>query len=278
MPCGLLLLSGALPCGFRLYERLCASPPSVHSKTQEGRLNQELHNEPPYQVQTRLDGSPSVTPATSPHGRAWFLPRTRSPFQGDGTQDAVKKRARAPASGFGARHEVCATRGWLLPTQNRAPVAETDSGTLDRHPAAADARLYTLSFQPGTPIFREGDPGDSAYVIERGRVEISTQVRKKKKVLGSLGPGQVFGEMAVIDNAVRSATGTAVEETQLTVIAREQLQTRNDAAEPILRLLLKAWSAFAMSGCSSAVTAEAPVATGGLSTPPSLPRTTSGGD
>jgi EAL domain-containing protein (putative c-di-GMP-specific phosphodiesterase class I) len=45
--------------------------------------------------------------------------------------------------------------------------------------------------------------------------------------------------MAVIDNAVRSATATAVEETRLTVIAREQLQTRIDAAEPILRLLLK---------------------------------------
>jgi len=99
--------------------------------------------------------------------------------------------------------------------------------------------LHTLRCRPGTAVFREGEPGDCAYLIERGRVEITAELGGEKRVLGSLGPGQVLGELAVIDNTVRSATATATEETELTVVRREQLQMRLDAAEPVLRLLLK---------------------------------------
>ena len=59
-------------------------------------------------------------------------------------------------------------------------------------------------------IFREGQRGYSAYLIERGEVEISIRRNGQDVKLASRGPGEVFGEMAIIDDQPRSATVTAI--------------------------------------------------------------------
>jgi CRP-like cAMP-binding protein len=61
------------------------------------------------------------------------------------------------------------------------------------------------SFAKGKPIFRRGERGDGMYVIVNGRVEISVGSR----VLESIGPGAVFGEMSLIDDAPRTASAIA---------------------------------------------------------------------
>jgi CRP-like cAMP-binding protein len=61
------------------------------------------------------------------------------------------------------------------------------------------------TFARGKPIFRRGERGDGMYVIVDGRVEISVGGR----VLESIGPGSVFGEMALIDDAPRTASAIA---------------------------------------------------------------------
>jgi EAL domain-containing protein (putative c-di-GMP-specific phosphodiesterase class I) len=94
-------------------------------------------------------------------------------------------------------------------------------------------------FPQGTVIFREREPADCAYIIECGRVEISTAVGGEHQVLTHLGPGEMFGEMAVLDGTARSATATALEDTELTLIVDEQLKSRVEAAEPVLRMLLR---------------------------------------
>jgi EAL domain-containing protein (putative c-di-GMP-specific phosphodiesterase class I) len=94
-------------------------------------------------------------------------------------------------------------------------------------------------FPQGTVIFREREPADCAYIIECGRVEISTAVGGEYRVLTHLGPGEMFGEMAVLDGTARSATATAAEDTELTLIVEEQLKSRVEAAEPVLRMLLR---------------------------------------
>jgi EAL domain-containing protein (putative c-di-GMP-specific phosphodiesterase class I) len=101
-----------------------------------------------------------------------------------------------------------------------------------------DEQLFARHYRAGSVVFFEGEPGDCAYVIERGQIEISGYLEGEKIVLGQLGPGEMFGEMALIDDTVRSATALAVEDTDLTVVMREQLRARVDRAEPILRLLL----------------------------------------
>lgn len=94
-------------------------------------------------------------------------------------------------------------------------------------------------FPPGTPIFREGEPGDCAYVIERGRVEISSLRNGKPVRLAVLEESDLFGEMALVDGEVRSATATAVEETEVVLLTPERVQKELHRADPLLHLLLR---------------------------------------
>src|SRR5271154_7190888 len=58
----------------------------------------------------------------------------------------------------------------------------------------------------GTRIFQYGDPGDKLFIILEGKVRISREVSGMgEEALAVLGPGQVFGEMSLIDEAPRSA-------------------------------------------------------------------------
>jgi EAL domain-containing protein (putative c-di-GMP-specific phosphodiesterase class I) len=100
-------------------------------------------------------------------------------------------------------------------------------------------KLYTQSFITDTHIFSEGEKGSIAYVIESGLVEIFTIKKNKHVVHGILVPGQLFGEMALIDDEPRSATAVAIKDTVLTVISREQLVERLKDTEPMLRMLIR---------------------------------------
>jgi CRP/FNR family cyclic AMP-dependent transcriptional regulator len=64
---------------------------------------------------------------------------------------------------------------------------------------------HTQEFQAGTTIFTEGTPGDVVYVIMDGEVEVQVQ----NKLLDVLRPGDILGEMALIDAQARSATAIA---------------------------------------------------------------------
>lgn len=75
----------------------------------------------------------------------------------------------------------------------------------------------TLSFAAGAVIFREGDAGAVLYIINQGTVEISMQ----GQALEQLGSGDIFGEMALIENMPRSATATAVTDCLLDPVDRE---------------------------------------------------------
>jgi len=70
----------------------------------------------------------------------------------------------------------------------------------------------------GTVLFREGEPGKEMYVLQSGRVAISKKVRDVEKVLAVLGPGEFFGEMAIISNKPRNATATVEDAARLLVI------------------------------------------------------------
>lgn len=81
--------------------------------------------------------------------------------------------------------------------------------------------VETRKFEKGESIFSEGDPGDGMYVVGQGRVQISAVVgRQEHTVLSHLGPGEFFGEMAVLDGEPRSASATAEEATELAFIPR----------------------------------------------------------
>lgn len=93
-------------------------------------------------------------------------------------------------------------------------------------------------YKAGEIIFQQGDAGDCAYLIESGRVKISVNKNGEDYALNILGEGQIFGEMAIIDHAPRSATVTAVDDTRLCVIAHDSLMGRIQGADPVVRLLM----------------------------------------
>jgi EAL domain-containing protein (putative c-di-GMP-specific phosphodiesterase class I) len=100
-------------------------------------------------------------------------------------------------------------------------------------------RTHRKVFPPGAEICREGEPGDRAYLIERGLVEISVLRGGRKEVIATLGPGEMFGEMTLIDEKVRSATVIAVEESDAVVITRDQIRRRMAKADPLLNTVLR---------------------------------------
>ena len=80
------------------------------------------------------------------------------------------------------------------------------------------------TFSAGAEIFKEGDAGDGIYVVKEGAVEISVSMgQNNQRVFAKLGPGELFGEMAVLELKPRSATAIAAADTQVYFIPREEL-------------------------------------------------------
>jgi CRP-like cAMP-binding protein len=77
---------------------------------------------------------------------------------------------------------------------------------------------FGREFPRGTVLFREGDPGGEMYVVSRGKVTISARGGAVEKVLSTLGQGEFFGEMSILNDAPRSATATCVEDCLLLVV------------------------------------------------------------
>ncbi|HET9491878.1 MAG TPA: FAD-dependent oxidoreductase [Methylomirabilota bacterium] len=69
------------------------------------------------------------------------------------------------------------------------------------------ATISRQHFEPGQVVFRQGDIGDLVYAIAKGEVEVTRESPGgKPEILARLGPGQWFGEMALISHAPRNAT------------------------------------------------------------------------
>jgi serine/threonine-protein kinase len=106
----------------------------------------------------------------------------------------------------------------------------------DRYPSAMELRkdvydflrggwhLPAKHFPAGTAIVEEGAWGDAAYIIVSGTCEVSKVIDGARRVLRRLGPGEVFGETAILSGNVRTATVRALEDTTVKVVTRELLQ------------------------------------------------------
>jgi multidrug efflux pump subunit AcrA (membrane-fusion protein) len=81
-----------------------------------------------------------------------------------------------------------------------------------------------LNLLPGDYIFREGEFGQHAYIINSGTVELVRFTGDQQSVLAELEKGALFGEMAIIDSSARSASARAKTECVLKVVSEEQLK------------------------------------------------------
>ena len=89
-------------------------------------------------------------------------------------------------------------------------------------------------FYAGQKIFSEGDVGDRAYLIQSGQVEII----KNGTTLATLSKGELFGEMALIDDQPRMASAKAFSDVTMVVISREVFREKLSKCDPFIRGLL----------------------------------------
>ena len=94
--------------------------------------------------------------------------------------------------------------------------------------------LHRETYAAGVIIFKEGDPGSSAYIIEEGQVEVSVSSTLQARI----GKGELFGEIALIDHGPRTATVRAVENTVLIPIPRRLVNELLEKTDPVVRHLL----------------------------------------
>ena len=99
--------------------------------------------------------------------------------------------------------------------------------------------IYSKSFAAGDEIFRIGDEGRNAYMIESGEVEISNFQDGKEVVIATLGAGEIFGEMSMIDDAPRSASVRASQNTDVIVIQRSRYMSNLSSANPMMSLIIR---------------------------------------
>lgn len=96
------------------------------------------------------------------------------------------------------------------------------------------------TFNKGDIIMRQGEFGESAYIIEKGSVEISVKKLSGDSILvATRGVGAIIGEMSLMDNAPRTATVTAKEDCTLLEITKDDFTRRLDASDPVLRMTMQ---------------------------------------
>jgi CRP/FNR family cyclic AMP-dependent transcriptional regulator len=95
------------------------------------------------------------------------------------------------------------------------------------------------SYPRGSVILFENDPGDSLFIVRSGRVKVVLIGEDGREViLGVLGVGQHFGELALIDEQPRSAHVIAMEDANLIVLRREDFRKRVEENPPVAWSLL----------------------------------------
>lgn len=97
------------------------------------------------------------------------------------------------------------------------------------------------NYAAGEKVFAEGDLGDEAYMVRKGAVEIRIGVEGKEIAIATLGPGEIFGEMSLIDDQPRAAAAYAKSDAEVLIVRSAPFKKRLDALDendPVLRHLI----------------------------------------
>ena len=99
------------------------------------------------------------------------------------------------------------------------------------------------TFEPGTAIVTEGKMGVGLYCIVSGRVRVTMRTPSGDRELRVMGPGESFGELALLDSQPRSATVTAIERTTAILLDKAQflaeLRTYPEVSLALLPVLVQ---------------------------------------
>lgn len=99
-------------------------------------------------------------------------------------------------------------------------------------------------FYAGDVIIEQGDEAHRAYYIESGRVEVIIRENRKELKVAELGPGDIFGEMALLSKNKRSATVRSLEATSVVIITNDDLierlkNVKDEAVRALIFMFIK---------------------------------------
>jgi signal transduction histidine kinase/predicted CoA-binding protein len=107
--------------------------------------------------------------------------------------------------------------------------------------------IEEVSLAPGEVLFQEGSPGEMAYIIQEGQLEILKQSGQRELLLAVRTTGDVIGEMALLEDMPRTATVRARTPTSLMMIHKDQFNQLLDhspsASRALLNTVLNRWRA-----------------------------------
>jgi serine/threonine-protein kinase len=230
--------------GAVLYHLLCSRPPFKGGHRQLRTEVTTMAPVPPVEVNLMIKRRLQEVVLTALEKR----PQDR--FQSaDEFLRALEEAAKGQIDGL--------ARPTLLPDEPSAPVtppqaepvipapvepAPTSADLEDPTATVARRRAPNIDRRPipvGHVIFNEGEVGEEAFIIDSGMVQIyKTGPSGEKIVLASLGRGEIFGEMALVDNQPRMAAAAALENTVLVVIPRSDFQSRLDRTDKVTHKLI----------------------------------------
>jgi glycine/D-amino acid oxidase-like deaminating enzyme len=92
----------------------------------------------------------------------------------------------------------------------------------------------------GRMLFREGDPGDSCFILIRGHVDVTVKVRQQRHLLAQLSPGTIFGQVSLVAGEPRSATCTIRRDALLAQLDRDACEKLLSTQAPVALKFLAA--------------------------------------
>ncbi len=98
--------------------------------------------------------------------------------------------------------------------------------------------LPRVTFAKGATVIREGETGDDAYFILTGKCEVTIGEGSQRRVMRTMGPGEAFGETAILSPGPRTATVTAIEDTTVEVVNSALLQLELDSMKPWMAMFV----------------------------------------
>ena len=103
-----------------------------------------------------------------------------------------------------------------------------------------DGEILDKKFVPkGDEVFRDGDPGEAAYLVESGVIGIFKTVEGEEIQLATMSDGELFGEMAIIDGSARMAHAVALEDSVIVSIPRTGIEAMLAKQNPLIKTLIQ---------------------------------------
>jgi CRP/FNR family transcriptional regulator len=112
-----------------------------------------------------------------------------------------------------------------------------------------EAKGTNRVFEKDQMVFCENEPGNDLFIVQRGKIRITKLINNVEVQLNIMKPGDIFGEMALLENKPRSASASALEEAELLVINKENFEIMTQKQPQLMTRIItilseRIWNAY----------------------------------